>query len=251
MDGDHAERFFSRFDVSGFEHLENARAHGRGVILLGCHLGPHLAAPHWLYRRELPLRMLIQRPAHVSRRLNAEFDIEDGPHPQAGFFLRRRLTPEEASKRVFRTRAALRDGLIIYLKGDVPWHGPNTRPGRFLGQDHDFQSLWAEFAALFRAPVVPVFCSHLPHGRYGLTFDPLITIARGEEGPAVTRVSRRGSNPGSRRILMTRSAICSGRATARHARSGSTPTPPRQPGRRTCRHAHPNGLAAAKRVPAA
>jgi phosphatidylinositol dimannoside acyltransferase len=187
LDGDADAQFFSRFDVTGYEHLEEARARGRGVILLGCHLGPHLAAPHWLYRRGIPLRMLIQRPAHVSRRLNAEFDVGDGPHPQAGFFLRRQLTPEEASKRVFRTRSALRDGLIVYLKGDVPWNGPNTRPGRFLGQDHDFQSLWAEFSVLFRAPVVPVFCRHRPEGRYALTFDPPMTVVRGEESLAVTR----------------------------------------------------------------
>lgn len=187
LDGDPDGRFFARYDVTGFEHLEAARGHGRGVILLGCHLGAHLSAPHWVYRRGLPLRMLIQRPAHVSRYLQDRFDERDGPHPQAGFFLRRRLTPEEASKRVFRTRAALRDGMIVYLKGDVPWVGPNTRPARFLGREQTFQSLWAEFAALFRAPVVPVFCTHRPRGRYALTFDPPATVSRGAEGEAVAR----------------------------------------------------------------
>lgn len=187
LDGDTDERFFARFDVTGFEHLEEAIARGRGVILLGCHLGAHLSAPHWLYRRGLPLRMLIQRPAHVSRLLQTRFDDADGPHPQSGFFLHRRLTSEEASKRIFRTRTALRDGMIIYLKGDVPWVGPNTRPGRLLGQEQTFQSLWADFAALFRAPVVPVFCTHLPRGRYALTFDPVLSVSRGEEAEAVSR----------------------------------------------------------------
>lgn len=187
LDDDPEERFFARYDVTGFEHLEAAVARGRGVVLLGCHLGAHLSAPHWIYRRGLPLRMLIQRPAHVSKVLQRRFDVEDGGHPQAGFFLRRRLTPEEASKRIFRTRSALRDGLIVYLKGDVPWVGPNTRPGRLLGQNQSFQSLWAEFAALFRAPVVPVFCTHLPRGRYTLTFDPVLDVSRGAEGAAVAR----------------------------------------------------------------
>jgi phosphatidylinositol dimannoside acyltransferase len=187
LDGASDDAFFARFDVKGIENLEDALARGRGVILVGSHLGGHLSAPHWLYRRGIGLRMLIQRPAHVSRLLNNKFDIETGPHPQAGFFLRRRLTPDEASKRVFRTRAALRDGLVVYLKGDVPWSGPNTRPGRLLGQEQTFQSLWAEFAALFRAPVVPVFCTHLPGGRYELTFDPTFTVARGGEGEAVHR----------------------------------------------------------------
>lgn len=187
LDDDPEARFFARFDVAGFAHLEAALAEGRGVILLGCHLGAHLSAPHWIYRKGLPLRMLIQRPAHVSKLLRGRFDVVDGSHLQSGFFLNRRLTPEEASKRVFRTRSALRDGLIVYLKGDVPWVGPNTRPGRLLGQTQSFQSLWAEFAGLFRAPVVPVFCTHRPQGRYALSFDPALKIARGDEAAAVAR----------------------------------------------------------------
>jgi lauroyl/myristoyl acyltransferase len=187
LDGDSDERFFERFDVKGLEHFESAQRSGRGVILVGSHLGGHLSAPHWLYRRNTPLRMLIQRPQHISRLLQSRFDDGTSLHSQRGFFLRRNLTAEEASKRVFRTRAALRDGLIVYLKGDVPWTGPNTRPGRLLGQSLSFQSLWAEFAALFRAPVVTTFCTHLPRGRYALTFDPAWTVTRGGEESAVAR----------------------------------------------------------------
>lgn len=187
LDGLSDAAFQDRFDVHGFDHLQEARDRGRGVILVGCHLGAHLSAPHWLYRQGVPLRQLIQRPQHVSQRLNAEFDRTDGPHPQAGFFLRRNLEPEEASKRIFRTRAALRDGYLIYVKGDVPWVGPNTRPATFLGYERTFQSLWAELAALFRAPVVPVFCTHLPRGRYRLTFDPGWSVPRDGEGDAVVR----------------------------------------------------------------
>lgn len=191
LDGAPEADFFDRFDVSGFEHLKAALDEGRGVILVGSHLGAHLSAAHWIYRRELPLRMLIQRPAHVSKLLNSRFDIADGPHPQPGFFLRRHLTPEEASKRIFRTRSALREGMIVYLKGDVPWVGANTRPGRLLGYDRTFQSLWADFAALFRAPVVSVFCTHLPRGRYSLSFDAPRTVARGLEGQAVAQYLER------------------------------------------------------------
>ncbi len=187
LDGSDDTTFFARFEVEGTEHLDAALARGRGVILVGSHLGAHLSAAHWLYRRKAPLRMLIQRPQHISRLLQRQFEIETGPHPQAGLFLRRYLTSEEASKRIFRTRAALRDGLIVYLKGDVPWAGANTRPARFFGEDRTFQSLWAEFSALFRAPVVAVFCTHLPGGRYRLTFDPAFDVVRGHEGEAVER----------------------------------------------------------------
>ena len=160
---------------------------GRGVILVGCHLGNHLSAMHWMYRRGIPLRLLIQRVTHCSRYLRAQFDVATGPHPQAGFFLRRNLTSELATQRIFRTRSALRDGMAVYLKGDVPWFGANTRPGRFLGIERPFQSLWAEFAGLFRAPVMPVFCTHRPGGRFALSFDPPWNVARGDEAAAVTR----------------------------------------------------------------
>ena len=187
LDGADEADFFARFDVLGFENLQEALGRGRGVILVGCHLGNHLSGMHWLYRRGVPLRLLIQRPRHVSRFLQDRFDVADGPHPQSGFFLRRDLSPEVASQRIFRTRSALRDGMAVYLKGDVPWVGANTRPGRLLGFDRDFQSLWAELAGLFRAPVVPMFCTHRPGGRFALTFDPAWTVARGGEEAAVAR----------------------------------------------------------------
>ena len=129
--------------------------------------------------------MLIQRPAHVSERLNREYDTDTGSTSQASFFLRRHLSTEEASKRIFRTRTALREGKVVYLKGDVPWIGPNTRPAHFLGEDRSFQSLWAEFAALFRVPVVTVFCTHAPQGRYRLDFGPSFRVTRGAEDAAV------------------------------------------------------------------
>jgi lauroyl/myristoyl acyltransferase len=187
LDGTSDEAFFGRFDVAGCEHLEMALAAGRGVILVGCHLGNHLSAMHWMYRRAIPLRLLIQRVTHCSHYLRARFDVSTGPHPQAGFFLRRNLTSELATQRILRTRSALRDGMAVYLKGDVPWFGANTRPGRFLGIERPFQSLWAEFAGLFRAPVIPVFCTHRPAGRFALSFDPAWNVARGDEASAVAR----------------------------------------------------------------
>ena len=56
-----------------------------------------------------------------------------GIHPQAEMFLRRDLSPAVAVERVFRARSALRDGLAIYLNGDIPWSGPNTCSGHAAG----------------------------------------------------------------------------------------------------------------------
>jgi hypothetical protein len=53
--------------------------------------------------------------------------------------------------------------------------------------ERPFQALWAECAGLFRAPVVPVFCTGRPGGRLALEFDPPWEVARGAEGAAVAR----------------------------------------------------------------
>jgi lauroyl/myristoyl acyltransferase len=190
---DHAAEaaFFARFDVKGFEHVNQVLAQTNGVILLGNHVGGYLAGIHWLYRRGLPLRLLVQRPQHVSKFLRSRFDRRDGPYPQPDLFLRRGLAPDAAAERMLRALAALRDGMAVYLTGDIPWTSPNARPGRLLGQSHTFLSVWADLAAVTRVPVVPLFCTHRPGGRYALTFDAPLTLAPGDEAEAVTQFLER------------------------------------------------------------
>jgi phosphatidylinositol dimannoside acyltransferase len=186
LDGTRDDDALARFEVRGFGPLQEAIDRGRGAILVGSHLGGHIAALHWLYRRGLPLRLLLQRPGHVSRELNRRFDL-DGPHPQSGLFLRRGLSASQSVERMLRARAALRDGLAVYLAGDVPWPGPNAHPGLLLGQPQRFLSVWADLAVLARAPVFLVFCTHRPGGRYALVIDPPWTLAPGDETTAVPR----------------------------------------------------------------
>ena len=180
-----------RFDLAGFDHVADALADGRGLILLGCHLGGHLAALHWLDRRGVPLRLFVQRPQHVSATLRARFDRAEGPHPQPRLSLKRGLTPAESAERIVRARAALRDGFALYMAGDIPWRGPNARPGRLIGQPHAFLSAWADLAAIARVPVVPLFCTHRPGGRYALTFDAPLSLRPGDEPVALARYLRR------------------------------------------------------------
>jgi lauroyl/myristoyl acyltransferase len=178
------DRVLARFDVRGYPRLKAAMAGGRGAILVGSHLGAHIAGVHWLYRRGVPVRLLVQRPRHVSRELNRRFDA-GGPHPQAELFLRRDLSPSVAVERILRARAVLRDGLAIYLNGDIPWTGPNTCPGRLLGRPQRLLAIWTELAVLTHAPVFLVFCTHAPRGRYALEFEPLGCLRAGEENLAV------------------------------------------------------------------
>src|SRR5262249_1966395 len=151
----------------------------------------HIAALHGLYRLEVPLRLLVQRPGHVSPELNRWFDRSDVPYPQSGFFVRRDLSPVMAVQRILRARAALRAGLPVYPTGDIPWDGPNSRPGRLLGQTYRFLSVWADLAAQTRAPVFHVFCNHRAGGRYALVIDPPSRLQRGDESAAVVRYLHR------------------------------------------------------------
>jgi phosphatidylinositol dimannoside acyltransferase len=178
------EAVLKRFDVQGFERLGATLNEGQGAILVGSHLGAHIAGLHWLYRRGLPLRLLVQRPRHVSRELNHRFDA-GGIHPQVEMFLRRDLSPAVAIERVFRARAALRDGMAIYLNGDIPWTGPNTCAGRLLGRPQRLLAIWTELAVLTGAPVFFVFCTHLPRGRFALEIEAMGHLRPGEEQTAV------------------------------------------------------------------
>jgi lauroyl/myristoyl acyltransferase len=189
LDGLSDADFHARFDVQGDQNLSAALDEGRGLILLGSHLGAYLAAVHWLYRREIPLRLLVQRPRHVSHALQGWFDraSDDETHPQSAFFLRRDLPPMEATQRMLRAHSALRQGMAVYLSGDIPWCSTNARRGRLLGMDRTYLAVWTDLAVLSHAPVVSVFCTHESGGRYHLTFDPPCHLAPGDEDASVTR----------------------------------------------------------------
>jgi lauroyl/myristoyl acyltransferase len=174
----------SRFDVRGYERLCATLSEGRGAILVGSHLGAHIAGVHWFFRRGLAFRLLVQRPRHVSSELNRRFDA-GGMHAQTEMFLRRDLTPAVAVERVFRARCALREGLAIYLNGDIPWSGPNTCSGMLLGRPQRLLAIWTELAVLTGTPVFLVFCTHLPAGRFALEIEAIGHLRPGEEETAV------------------------------------------------------------------
>ncbi len=176
---------FARFEVHGYDYLERAIAAGMGVILVGCHLGAYISGLHWLFRKRLPVRALVQRPRHVSRELSRWLDNAQGLYAQSKMSLRRDMSPADAIEHLIRARAALREGLALYLCGDIPWQGSNTRPGRLLGQAQSFLAIWTELAVLTRAPVFHVFCTHLPGGRFRLELEAVGQVHSGEEGEAV------------------------------------------------------------------
>jgi lauroyl/myristoyl acyltransferase len=174
-----------RFDVRGRDHLERTLAAGKGAIVVGSHMGAHIAGLHWLFRAGLPVRAVVQRPRHISRELGRRFDAAGGAHRQADLFLHRDLSPQKAVERMVRARAALRDGMAMYLCGDIPWPGSNTRTGRLLGHSRRFLTIWIDLAVLTRAPVFYLFCTHREGGRFALELEAVGRVHRGEEDEAL------------------------------------------------------------------
>jgi lauroyl/myristoyl acyltransferase len=195
LEGLDDSRALGRFDVLGAEHLDAVLGDGRGAILLGGHFGAYLSAMHWLVRRRVPMRAMVQRPRHVSSELAGWFDragTAEGPdrpgrHPQSGFFLRRSMPPGEGVLRVLRARSALVQGMAIFINGDVAWDAGCSRPGRLLGRRARYQSAWADLAVITGAPVLPIFCSHRPGGRFSMTIDPPWSLRSGGQQEAVDR----------------------------------------------------------------
>jgi lauroyl/myristoyl acyltransferase len=185
------ESALGRFQVEGFDHLRSALAHGRGVVLLGSHLGAHLAGLHWLDRQRIPMRLLVQRPTHVSGRLQARFDADHPRFPQSAFTLRRAMLPAEAARCVMLARDALRAGFAVYLNGDVLHNAASARAGRLLGREHRFAALWAELARTAEAPVLTVFCIPRPAGRFHLAFDAPWFVGSMDPTEAVAEYLRR------------------------------------------------------------
>lgn len=184
LDGLDDATALARFDVRGATDLIDGLQSGRGAILVGCHLGAHIAGLHWLCRRQVPLRVVAQRPRHVSSLLDRQFD-SGGKHPQSELFVHRDLNPAAAVRGILLARDAIRDGIAVYLNGDIPWTGANTRPGRLVGRPHRLLTTWIDLALLTEAPVFWIFCTHEPGGRFALDIVPMPTLRAGDEDSAL------------------------------------------------------------------
>jgi KDO2-lipid IV(A) lauroyltransferase len=133
----------------GLEHLQRARAHGRGVILLSAHftsleLGGRLLALHVpfhvLYRRHKnPLFEAVMRRARQRR-----FD---------------QAIPREDTRALL---ASLKAGVPVWYAPDQHHAGPQSRFVPFFGVQASTLTATSRLARLSGAPVVPFFQARLP-----------------------------------------------------------------------------------------
>ncbi len=191
LDGLTDDQAVDRFTVLGRNHLDEAYARKRGVILLGNHFGMHLHPSHWLLRERYPLRLFMERPRNISQYLTEQF-ATTGPLGQEKLFISRRSSPTDAAGSILRAMQILKAGNVLQIAGDVRWEGQHTAPASFLGGTYLFSTTWVVLAALTNAPVVPVYCRTIGSGRYELDFHPSFrvptdTIKTGRAGDFVQR----------------------------------------------------------------
>ena len=159
-----------RFEADGVAALEATLAEGRGVILLGAHLGSFEALRAFGRNAPVPVRMMMHHAKHggVSRRL-------ERLDPDFAAAVIRLGTPEA----MLAAREALARGEILGILADrAP--DPTLAPERmlrvpFLGAPAAFPTGPFRLAGALGAPVLLFFGPCIGKRRYALHFEPFAT----------------------------------------------------------------------------
>lgn len=150
-----ATKHFS-FSFDGEEHLRQAVAEGRGVLLLTAHIGNWEAAGQLLSRIDVPINVTgFDREApEIRALLNQSSRAKFKLIPLTG-------SPTDAIPLV----AAMRRGEIVAMLGDRAYQSPAARIP-FLGDPAPFPIGAYVMAAIAGAPLVHVFNLREPGGHY-------------------------------------------------------------------------------------
>ena len=158
------EALASAVEIHGAEHLEAARATGRGVIVLSAHLGNWEWGAAWLASGGPPL--------HVVARPHASAQVE-------GLFRRLRrgwgvsMLPAHAPW--VEAASALRRGEWVAVMADRPALGRSA--GRAGGRSPSVCAFATALARRTGARVLPAVMIHLPGRRYAACFEPALALA--------------------------------------------------------------------------
>jgi predicted LPLAT superfamily acyltransferase len=176
-----------RVDLIGEEHLAAARARGRGMVVLGAHLGS-FDAMRLCALEHAPLRVnVLMYTAHAAR-INRV--LGGGAAPDAS---RIRAIPIEPGSlaHVIAARECVRRGEVVALMGDrMPPGGAPERalPVRFLGGEAFLPESPFRLAAALACPVVFMVGVRVAHRAYEVRVEPLaerFTLPRGERSSAL------------------------------------------------------------------
>jgi len=146
-------------EIAGREHLDQALACGKGVLLLAGHF-THLEAGGMMLKRHFEFAA-VYRP-HDDPLFEAFMGRVRGQHGRA--------IPRDETRDIIR---ALRDGLPLWYAPDQHYKGKHGVFAPFFGVPAATNSATGRLAQISRAPVVPFTQSRLPDDRgYRLRFHP-------------------------------------------------------------------------------
>ena len=159
--------------VEGREHLEQAVARGRGVILASTHIGNwELAAvvlAHWGYRLYAVAGVQLSRwltPA--VRETKTELAIHT-------------VAPEDGYRRLLRALEH-NDLVALMVDGDVYNHG---QPVEFFGRETTFPAGPGVLAQRTGALIICGYCERIASGRFRIVMEPAIDPARFDSVQAI------------------------------------------------------------------
>jgi lauroyl/myristoyl acyltransferase len=144
--------FFNKVQVVGKEHLDQAVAKGKGVVLVNSHFGFAEIALTLFSRLNYPLFATVVREKGANsikvKGINKSFE------PVLLQF--KDQSNEELIKMLFKARQTLQAGGIVHLLGDG-YHGKSSISFSFLGKVRGFRPSFAELALSTGAEVIPMF----------------------------------------------------------------------------------------------
>lgn len=170
----------ARLELQGFEHVEAARASGRGILLVGMHFNTI----------DIGARLLGEGAG-------VRFSVVYRPNDNAVLDWLIRHGRSQYTEHYF-DRSDMR-GVVRHLRnGGMCWYAPDQDYGTqqavfapFFGVPASTITGTARIARMSRATVIPISHYRLPGGHYRITFDPpLADFPSGDDVADATRVNQ-------------------------------------------------------------
>ena len=179
LDGVSDKRAEEMLLVSGREHLDAALARKKGCMVLTSHFGAHMLPAHWMYRKDYPVRLYMERPRNISRYMTRRFGSDGALSQDKLFISPRGNRPMPPARYSERRGAQERNGALP--GGRCALVGPDDRGGEIPGADvtvfDDLDSPRVDGGST----VVIVYCRIGPDRRYHIEFHPPFEVPRDVE----------------------------------------------------------------------
>lgn len=165
-------------DFEGLEHLEQALAQNKGVLLLSAHF----------VSLEMGGRLLLQRvPAHFMFRPHKN-PLFDWIQYRAREHRCQKVIPRDDVRSMLRS---LKDGFPVWYAADQDYGAQHSVFAPFYGIEAASLTATGRFARLSKAPVVPFFCYRQPNGQYRLVLLPAVEqFPSGNDLSDATRINQ-------------------------------------------------------------